>query len=172
MLDQSGKYPLAVPEWSDDLGCSNGTGAKLEAFDRRYRADRREKPTPALSRYTFFGRRKGFRRRADQEKGGYVDRYSSTLFVILIAFLILNILDAVLTMIILDYGGREVNPIVGLAIEAFGDKFWIWKFCIVSMCLVLLCVHSQFRRVETLILAAGAIYFVVVIYEILLINFR
>jgi hypothetical protein len=74
-------------------------------------------------------------------------------------------------MIVLDYGGKELNPIVGSAIEAFGAKFWIWKFCIVSLSLVLLCIHSKFKRVETLIMAAGSIYFVVLIYQLLLITY-
>jgi adenylate cyclase len=47
----------------------------LEGSDRRVLKDRREKSTPLLSRYTFFGKRKGFRRKADQEKGGNIDQY-------------------------------------------------------------------------------------------------
>jgi Domain of unknown function (DUF5658) len=143
----------------------------LKDSDRRNLEDRRKKPTPGLSRYTFFGRRKGFRRKADRQKGGYVDRYSLSLFVILLIILLLNIADAILTMIVLDYQGKELNPIVGSAIEAFGAKFWIWKFCIVSLSLALLCIHSNFRRVETVIMAAGSIYFVVVIYQLLLITY-
>jgi adenylate cyclase len=47
----------------------------LENVDRRNQKDRRERPTPILSRYTFFGKRGGFRRKTDQEKGGYLDHY-------------------------------------------------------------------------------------------------
>jgi Domain of unknown function (DUF5658) len=129
----------------------------------------RKKPTPGLSRYIFFGRRKGFRRRTDQQKGGYVDRYSLSLFIILMAILFLNFADANFTMVILDHGGEELNPVVGSAIEAFGTKYWIWKFCIVSLSLILLCIHSKFKRVEGIILAVGSIYFLVVIYQLLLI---
>ena len=46
----------------------------MEGADRRVLDDRRKKPTPFFGRYTFFGKRKGFRRKGDQEKGGYVDR--------------------------------------------------------------------------------------------------
>ena len=143
----------------------------MKDSDRRILEDRRKKPTPGLSRYTFFGRREGFRRKADQQKGGYVDRYSLSLFAILVTFLVLNISDAILTMLVLDYEGNELNPIVGSAIEAFGAKFWIWKFCIVSVSLVLLCIHSKFKRVETVIMTAGSIYFLVVIYQVLLITY-
>lgn len=51
-------------------------GFGLEESDRRILKDRRKKPTPALSRYIFFlGRRRIFRRKGDQEKGGYLDHY-------------------------------------------------------------------------------------------------
>jgi hypothetical protein len=47
----------------------------LKESDRRVLKDRRKKPTPAVSRYLFFGRRRMFRRKADQEKNGYLDYY-------------------------------------------------------------------------------------------------
>jgi adenylate cyclase len=47
----------------------------LKDSDRRVLKERRKKPTPVFSRYIFFGRRRIFRRKADQEKGGYLDYY-------------------------------------------------------------------------------------------------
>jgi adenylate cyclase len=58
---------------TEDLILRGGSG--LRDFDRRTLGDRRKKPTPFLSRYTFFGRRRTLRRKIDQEKGGYLDRY-------------------------------------------------------------------------------------------------
>jgi len=46
----------------------------LEDPDRRVLKDRRKKSTRFLSLYTFFGRRKRFRRKADQEGGAYLDQ--------------------------------------------------------------------------------------------------
>ena len=43
--------------------------------DRRILKDRRKKPTSVFSRYIFLGRRRTFRRKPDQEKGGYLDHY-------------------------------------------------------------------------------------------------
>jgi len=76
-----------------------------------------------LSRYILFGQRKGLRRRIDQEKGSYVDRYSSGLFLILVLIIGLNVLDALITMMILELGGRELSPIVQSVMDlcsAFG----------------------------------------------------
>jgi len=140
----------------------------VKNFDRRISNDRRKQPTPGLSRYTFFGRRKMMRRKADWQKGGYVDRYSSILFFFLIAIVGLNVLDAFFTLVILDLKGWEANPIVRSVIDLYGIKFWIWKFFIVSVSLVLLCLHSRFRLVKELIVFAGCLYFLVVVYQIFL----
>jgi len=139
-----------------------------ENFDNRLGKDRREQPTPAISRYTFFGRRKDFRRKAEQQKGGYVDQYSSVLFFFLVLIVGLNILDAFFTLMILDLKGWEANPVVRSVIDLYGTEFWIWKFSIVSFSLALLCLHSRFRLVKEVIIAIGCIYIVVVIYQIFL----
>ena len=153
------------------LYLQNG-GFSLQAHDRRMIRDRRKQPTPGLSRYTFLGRRKNFRRKADQERSGYTDCYSEGLFFILILIVGLNILDSLFTMIILDRGGWELNPIVRSVIELFGDGFWVWKHVIISIPLVFLCLHSNFGGVKSLIKVAGFIYIAVVLYQIFLINFR
>ena len=144
----------------------------MKEYDKRILSDRRKQSTQGLSRYTFFGRRRKFRRKTDQERGGYTDRYSAGLFFVLILIVGLNILDSFFTMIILDHGGWEVNPIVGCVIQQCGDKFWIWKFAIVSISLILLCLHSNFGRVRTLINCVAFIYIAVVLYQMFLITYR
>ena len=52
----------------------------MEGVDRRTLNDRRKKPTSFLGWYSFFGRRKEFQRKTDQEKAGFVDRYRSLYF--------------------------------------------------------------------------------------------
>jgi len=137
-------------------------------FDKRALKDRRKQPTAGLSRYTFFGRRRTLRRKSDQQRGGYVDRYSSSLFFFLVAIVGLNILDAFLTMMILDVKGWEANPAVRSVIGLYGTKFWIWKFSIVSVSLALLCLHSRFRLVKEIIIAVGCLYVIVVAYQVFL----
>jgi len=140
--------------------------------DRSILQDRRKRPTPGLSRYTFSGRRRGFDQERDHRKEGYIDHYSTKLFIALIAILSLNVLDVILTMVILEHRGFELNPVVRSAIEVYGDKFWLWKYGIVSACLLLLCLHIKFKRVKTIILATCSIYFVVVLYQIFIITYQ
>jgi len=142
----------------------------LETYDRRSPRDRREKPTPAVSRYTFLGRRKNLRRKTDQKKGGYTDRYSTALLILLVLMVGLNILDSLFTMMILDQKGIEVNPVVNSVIALHGDRFWIWKFGVVSLCLVILCLHSKFRMARGLILLLSSIYLLVVLYQLFLLT--
>ena len=140
----------------------------MEENDQRTAEDRRNRPTPALSRYTFLGRRKTLRRKSDRDKGGYVDRYSSALFALLLLIVGLNILDSLFTMTILDQKGWETNPIVRSVIQLHGDRFWIWKFALVSFCLVLLCLHSRFKLVRGVIIFLSSIYLAVVLYQLFL----
>lgn len=135
---------------------------------RRVEKDRRKQHTPALSRYTFLGRRKTIRRNSDTQRGGYVDRYSPTLFFFLIMIIGLNVLDALFTLMILDLKGWEANPVVHSVISLYGTNFWVWKFSIVSVSLVLLCLHSKFRLVKEVIIAISCLYIMVVAYQVFL----
>ena len=80
----------------------------------------------------------------------------------------LNILDALFTMTILDLKGWEANPVVRSVIQLHGEKFWIWKFALVSFCLVLLCLHSRFKLVRGMIIFLSSVYLVVVLYQLFL----
>lgn len=137
--------------------------------NRRRLKDRRLQPTPALSRFTLWGRRETLRRNEDRARSGYVDRYHSGLLLILTMVAGLNILDAWLTMMILESGGWEINPVVRSVIELYGNRFWVWKYAIVSFPLVLLCLHSKLRLVIPIILGISGIYIIVILYQILLI---
>ena len=141
-------------------------------MERRNFPDRRKKPTPLFSRYTLWGRRKAFRRKEDQEKGGYVDRYSPRLLFYIILIAGLNVLDSFSTMIILDCGGVEANPLVSSAIEVYGDRFWVWKFMVVSVNLILLCLHSRFRYVNRVIFGITLLFLGVILYQVILLRFH
>jgi hypothetical protein len=148
---------------------SKGFSRKTE---RRFFKDRRRKPTPLLSRYTLWGRRKTLRRKEDQERGGYVDRYDSGLLFFLVLIVGLNALDSFFTMIILECGGWEINPIVRSAIEVYGDRFWVWKFTIVSVNVILLCLHSRFRHVDKILLWITILFLGVISYQVLLLKYH
>ncbi len=124
-----------------------------------------------LSRYTLWhGRRSSFRRREDRLRGGYVDRYGPRLFSLLFLIVGLNVLDAVFTLMILDCGGVELNPVMDWAIAMFGDHFMILKLAVICLSLSLLCLHSKFRIATPVIAAVVVLYSSVVAYQIVLIT--
>ena len=139
---------------------------------KRQPSDRRRHPTPILSRFTLSGRRAFFRRQEDQAKGGYVDRYSSGLLLLLVVLLVLNALDALFTIFILDCGGQEVNPLMETLIGYYGERFWIWKFLLVAVAVFFLCLHSQFPRVKSALWVVTLVYGGVILYQVYLILFR
>lgn len=149
-----------------------GMVPSLTEFAKRSLLDRRKQPTPALSRYTVFGRRQTIRRRPDQLKGCYVDRHSSSTLFLVVLVIGLNVLDALFTTMILELKGVELNPVVRAVITIHGDKFWIWKFFIVSICLIILCLHSKFRLIKTVLLGICVIFVAVVVYQITLLVYQ
>jgi hypothetical protein len=141
----------------------------LRNSDRRILKDRRRRPTQGLSKFILRGQRTSFRRDEDRGAGGYVDRYGPGLLFLLVLILGLNVLDAFLTMMILEDGGWEMNPVVDFAIQLYGDQFWVWKFVTVSLPLILLCLHSKFRLVMHVLLGISAVYISVILFQVLLI---
>lgn len=140
-------------------------------MDKRTSHDRRKRPTPILSRYTLIGRRSSFRRLEDQRRGGYVDRYGQTLFFWIMLIAGLNILDAFFTVIILESGGMEINPVVQWAIDVFGDNAWSLKFAVVFSGAVVLCLHSHFRLAKVSIAVAAVLYSGIVMYQLVLLRY-
>jgi hypothetical protein len=139
-------------------------------MDDRAIQDRRKKPTPVLSRYTLCGRRSSFRRAEDQRKGGYVDRYGPKLCLCLILIVVLNVLDAVCTIIILGEGGSEINPVFRWALATYGDTAWPLKCALVSSFAIILCMHGHFRLGKISIIVAAILYSGVVMYQLLLLQ--
>jgi hypothetical protein len=91
------------------------------------------------------------------------------LLFLLVLILGLNVLDALLTMMILEDGGWEINPVVRFAMQLYGDRFWIWKIVMVSVPVIFLCLHSRFRMVMPVLYGIGAIYLAVTLFQVFLI---
>ena len=85
--------------------------------EKRRGRDRRTHQFPKW-RYLFFsGRRAHARRQEDLHRTFYFDRYSSNLFAAIVAILMLSVLDALLTLYLIDNGSTELNPVMSYFIE-------------------------------------------------------
>ena len=119
----------------------------------------------ALSNYSFFG---GWKKL--QQKRGLMSHYSSVVFFFLVLTLGLNILDSLFTMMIMDLKGYEINPVVQSIMTLYGSDFWIWKFGIVSLSLIVLCILSDLKVVKGIIVTLSSVYFTVVLYQLFLLT--
>lgn len=142
-------------------------------FDRRG-GDRRRRATPMLSRYTLFGGRRAHDRRNPGSVNQYVDRYPPMLATGLITIGLLCALDAVFTLIHLQKGGSEANPIMDALITVAGPRLFLILKCVVTnVGLLVLCVHKNFRFVRSVIGGLLLVYAALLAYHIyLMINFN
>lgn len=115
--------------------------------DNRTLQDRRRRPTPILSLYTFKGRRKGARRKGE-EKNIYVDVYELKVAVAVIAILVLSILDGFFTFVFLEKGGKELNALVDWLIHRGAQEFFVVKAWLTGIALVFLVIHKNFVFVK------------------------
>ncbi len=134
--------------------------------DRRTFEDRRKQPSPASSRFMLWWQRRTLQREVDLEKTGYIDPYSVGLLFLIILIVGLDILDSLFTMMVLDWGRWEVHPMVRSVAEIYRDRFWVSKVAIISIPLILLCIHSKFRLAMSVIFGICAIKIGVLLYQV------
>lgn len=91
-------------------------------------------------------------------------------FFLAVLVIILNLADAVFTEFILAHGGWEVNPIARAAIAAFGDAFWVWKYAVVSLSVILLSSLVHLRMARVCLVVAAVLYSAVTVWHLILID--
>ena len=112
-------------------------------FDRRSGKDRRSNKIPGIKSLFIYGRRKKIRRQDDKYKISYFDQYSSALFVAIISILFLNIIDALLTLFLIDRGATEINPIMAYFLNFCPLTFMSVKYFFISYSVVVLLIFNN-----------------------------
>jgi len=148
----------AEPDLTQDL-------APASDFERRDHSDRRRRPTPMLSRYTFFGRRRGARRRAE-EASIYVDRPGGHAVLMLFLVLLLSFIDAIFTLRHLAMGGQEANPLMERALRMGPVTFFAVKTVLTFAGMLLLVFHKNFRGVKGAMSGVVALYAALTAYHL------
>lgn len=146
------------PSISDD--CEPLEEARLET-DRRTGADRRERGTRPWGN-PFGWKRRKTGRRAGEEENSFVDLYHKRDTAMLVSILVLNLLDAFLTLIHIERGGAESNPLMERLLDISSETFLFHKAAVVGSLLLVLVVHKNFtiaRRAMWLILAVYSLLF-------------
>jgi len=130
--------------------------------------DRRRRKTPILSRYTFFGGRRRGGRRAGESEGIYVDRYDPGLVLLFLAILILNILDAYFTLVYIQAGGSEANPVAQVFLDLGDIPFILVKSAAIGICLIVLVMHKTFYSLPRVLFCICIFYCLLLVYHIVL----
>ena len=120
---------------------SAGQAIRPREVDHRQAPDRRRQPTPMISRYHLWGRRRGGRRRAEQHRI-YVDRPGRWVILACVLVIALSIADARVTLRILGEGGAEINPVMR-AVLALGERpFLVVKLALTMAGAAVLYLHN------------------------------
>lgn len=130
--------------------------------------DRRHRPTPMFSRYTFFGRRRRNRRTDDPQKRYYVDWVSGGYLWALIGVLALIAADTFSTLYIIHRGGGEANPLMRTLLETGPHWFAAVKVGSALIAFLLLAVHRFFPLARMMVTVLLAAYGGIVIFHLFL----
>src|SRR5262245_61233502 len=76
--------------------------------------DRRSRPTPRFSIWTLGGGRRRGARREGEAENAFVDVYDARMLALLMWIALTNVADSFFTMVHLQGGGSEANPVADL----------------------------------------------------------
>jgi len=150
---------------------------RQQAFlkDRRSGIDRRKTTRPSIRFLCRSGKREAVRRREERKIIFLADRYSQSLFTTILLILFFSVLDALLTLFLIDHNATELNPIMAYYLDVGPYAFFSVKYLLTSVAVIflLLCqnVFLPTIRVYTrsLFYVAAAAFMSVVVWELYLI---
>lgn len=121
--------------------------------NRRSGIDRRKQNGINVRLLLGNGNRSLIRRQEDRSRIFFVDQYSPILFFTFVGILFLCVLDAFLTLYLLNHGAYEINPLMALMLDHGPYAFFIFKYgltIIAAFCLLMFrCVVVQKLNVST-----------------------
>ncbi|MBL8899140.1 MAG: hypothetical protein JNM84_15990 [Planctomycetes bacterium] len=160
--------PVALsPHGPAGEGSAAGAAVSGDA-PRRDGPDRRKRPTPMFSRYTFIGGRRKEARREGEREGAFVDVYGPGILLLVLFVVGLNIFDSFFTLVYLQRGGLEANPIVQVLLDQGMGTFVLVKNLVIGFALCMLCVCKNFSYARLGLQIAIWVYSLLAVYHIFL----
>ncbi len=104
---------------------------------RRSGAERRRRRIPPLRLLFVGGRRRSVRRREDHGRIILLDRYSPKLFAAIVGILVLSLIDALLTLFLIEHGSSELNPVMDFFLQRGPFIFTVAKYLLTSAAVLL-----------------------------------
>ena len=117
---------------------------KTENINRRSGKDRRIGNLPSVKTLLKYHRRKEIRRDEDTRRFIYFDQYGIKILIAIVVILLLSIIDAFLTLFLIDHGASEMNPIMAFYLELGPFAFIFAKYLFTSFSLIILLVFGNY----------------------------
>ena len=130
--------------------------------------DRRKQPTPRFSRYALFGGRRRGPRRTSERVGSFVDVYGRRLILLVLWIALMNIGDSFFTLVHLQAGGVELNPVAKMLLATGRWNFVFVKSILIGLALIVLAVHKNFHLARVGLWTAAGTYTCLVAYHLML----
>ncbi len=113
--------------------------------DRRVTTERRQQTLRTLLCSLYRGRRDAPRRAGGYGSGQYADVVRPVAAVPAIAILILSCVDCLFTLLLLQRGAIEINPVMDILIRTDITLFVGAKLAITAVCVLFIVAHRHFR---------------------------
>jgi len=95
--------------------------------------------------YGFYrGQRAGDRRNVMVAQPSYVDIHDAFTFALVMMIMLFCVVDAYFTLILIEHGASELNPLLAWALEKDALLFYGTKYSLTAFSVVLLIQHKQF----------------------------
>jgi Domain of unknown function (DUF5658) len=167
--------PASHERRSNDWVAAQLRGASRSAAriaqERRYRVDRRSRVWWSVFYGSFNPRRRAPPRRLDDSRFHSLDWHSAHLLAVAIGILLLCVVDAFMTVVLLQGGAYEVNPIMAVLIYRSVALFAALKMGLTGAGITLMVILARYRflrmlRVEWVLYGVLAAYASLISYEV------
>lgn len=115
----------------------------MPEIESRCGGDRRTDNRARLKYLFYNGRRERIRREEDIGRIFFFDRYNPKLFAAITAILMLSVLDALFTLILIDSGSSELNPVMAYFLGHGLLPFIVVKYFLTSLGVVILLIFKN-----------------------------
>lgn len=106
------------------------------------------------------------RRASDSNGKYYTDHRRPGLSAFIIFISVMSILDYGFTLIHLEKGAIELNPFMAMAIEVSESYFFLLKYLLTSLGLLILYLYKDFFPTQKVVISIFIIYCALIIYHI------
>ncbi len=128
---------------SERINGLNSEPCESSYEEKRRGIERRTNNKSRIKYLLFNGRRERSRRTEDNGKAIIFDRYNQKLFLAITTILVLSILDAVLTLIVIQRGATELNPVMAYFLEYGTPTFIVAKYLLTSIGVLILLIFKN-----------------------------